>query len=135
MMYLLDTSAFSDLMRARPGIEGHLRSLSPADRVVVCPVVRGEIAYGIGRMPDGARKAALLSAATALLARFVCEPIPAGAAEHYARMKLMCQRAGVSLDENDFWIAATAMSIGAHLVTRDYDFRRIDGLPVVDWSM
>lgn len=35
------------------------------------------------------------------------------------------------LDENDLWIAATAMSIGATLVSRDRDFRGIDGLSVI----
>jgi len=39
-----------------------------------------------------------------------------------------------AVDENDLWIAATAMSLGASLVSRDNDVRNIDGLAIVDWS-
>ena len=66
MLYLLDTTAFSDLMRELPQLDDRLARLSP--------------------------------------------------------------------DENDLWIAATAMAIGATLVSRDADFARIDGLAYADWS-
>jgi predicted nucleic acid-binding protein len=39
---------------------------------------------------------------------------------------------GLSLDENDLWVAATALATGATLVSRDSDFRRIDRLAVAD---
>ena len=41
----------------------------------------------------------------------------------------------MSLDENDLWIAATALSVGAVLVTMDSDFRRVDGLRMEDWTI
>jgi predicted nucleic acid-binding protein len=44
----------------------------------------------------------------------------------------MQQRAGLPLDENDLWIAATALAIDATLVTRDTDFRSIEGLNQVN---
>ena len=44
------------------------------------------------------------------------------------------QNKGLSLDENDLWIAATAMSLGATLVSRDTDFHRVDGLDLTDWT-
>ena len=49
-------------------------------------------------------------------------------------LKLTRQRKGLALDENDLWIAATAREAGATLVTRDTDFRQIEGLQVEDWS-
>jgi predicted nucleic acid-binding protein len=41
----------------------------------------------------------------------------------------------MSLDENDLWIAATALSVGAVLVTMDSDFERVEGLTVEDWCL
>ena len=64
-----------------------------------------------------------------------CEPVPAGAADHYARLKLACKAAGAALDENDLWIAATAAALGATLVTRDKDFTRVPGLTIDDWTV
>jgi predicted nucleic acid-binding protein len=40
MMFLLDTNAFSDLMRKHSKLDARMCSLAPVDRVVICPVVR-----------------------------------------------------------------------------------------------
>lgn len=134
MNYLLDTTAFSDLMREKPRMIQRLTSLSPSDRVLICPIVHGEIAYGIGRLPVGKKRKALESKAERLFSALICEPVPVAAGDHYARVKIARQRTGMTLDENDLWIAATALAIDATLVTRDSDYREIDGLSVEDWS-
>ena len=66
-----------------------------------------------------------------LLARLQCEPVPELAGDYYASVKLARQRRGLSLDDNDLWIAATALALGATLVTRDSDFANIDGLMII----
>ena len=38
------------------------------------------------------------------------------------------------MDENDLWIAATALALGATLVTRDSDFSGTPGLVIEDWT-
>jgi predicted nucleic acid-binding protein len=53
------------------------------------------------------------------------------AGDVYAGLKNSQQRCGKSLDENDLWMAATALASGAKLVTRDGDFEGIGGLGVV----
>lgn len=63
-----------------------------------------------------------------------CEPIPETAGDHYASIKLTRQRKGLTLDENDLWIAATAAALAATLITRDSDFQKIEGLSVSDWT-
>ena len=65
------------------------------------------------------------------LAALRCEPVPERAGDYYAAVKLARQQRGLTLDENDLWIAATALALGATLVSRDSDFGGIDGLPVV----
>jgi tRNA(fMet)-specific endonuclease VapC len=62
---------------------------------------------------------------------FYCEAIPAQAANLYAAIKLARQRKGLTLDENDLWIAATALALNAALVSHDADFSGIDGLVVI----
>ena len=42
---------------------------------------------------------------------------------------------GKSMAENDLWIAATAIDLGATLVTRDRDFQDIVGLTSLDWTV
>lgn len=64
-----------------------------------------------------------------------CEPISPLTADAYAAVKLTRQRSGLPLDDNDCWIAAVAIQLGATLISRDTDFRQIEELRVEDWSI
>jgi predicted nucleic acid-binding protein len=101
------------------------------DRVVTCTIVRGEVLFGIARLPVGRRRAELEETGQQFLASLRCEPVPERAGDFYAAVKLFRQQRGLALDENDLWVAATALALGATLVSRDTDFAGIDGLPVV----
>jgi predicted nucleic acid-binding protein len=129
--YLLDTNAISDLMRAVPRIENWMAGLDRGDRVVTCTIVRGEILFGIARLPPGRRRTELEETGRQFLAIVRCEPVPERAADFYAAVKLARRQRGLALDENDLWVAATALALGATLVSRDGDFGGIDGLAVV----
>jgi tRNA(fMet)-specific endonuclease VapC len=111
-----------------------MSSLPPVDRVVICPVVRGEIRYGVEQLPQSRRRQHLENQAAPLFAIIPCESIPEAAGDHYARIKLTRQQKGLTLDENDLWLAATALALGAVLISRDTDFQQIDGLTVNDWT-
>lgn len=134
MIFLLDTNAFSDLMRKHSKLDVRMSSLPAADQVVICPIVRGEIRYGLEQLPQSRRRQDLENQAAPLLAIIPCESIPEAAGDHYARIKLTRQQRGLILDENDLWIAATAMALGAVLISRDSDFQKVDGLTVNDWT-
>ena len=100
-------------MREHPKVDARLVSIAPADRVVICSVVKGEIQYDIERLPHGTRRQELASKAVKLFQMIRCEAISEVAGDLYARIKLTRQQKGLSLDENDLWIAATAMALGA----------------------
>ena len=129
--YLLDTNAVSDLMRAEARIENWLSELHEDDRVVTCTIVRGEILFGIARLAESKRRTDLEEKARQLFGALPCEPVPERASHFYAAVKLARQCRGLTLDENDLWVAATALALGATLVSRDRDFAGIDGLSVL----
>ncbi|MBX3027128.1 type II toxin-antitoxin system VapC family toxin [bacterium] len=134
MLFLLDSNAVSDLMRKNPRVAAQLAVLGPNDKVVICSIVRGEILYGLARLPQGRRREDLTKQAAPFFATIACEPVPESAGDAYAHMKRTREQQGLALDENDLWIAATASALGATLVTRDSDFSAIEGLTTVDWT-
>lgn len=134
MIYLLDTSTVSEIMRENPRVASHLRGDAADVPVVTCTIVKGEILHGILRLPKGRRQAELSAKADATFRAFPCEPVPVEAARHYAELKAACQRRGLPMDENDLWIAATAEAVGAIVVTCDSDFSRMDRVRVTDWT-
>jgi tRNA(fMet)-specific endonuclease VapC len=132
--FLLDTNALSDLAREHPTLQAHLQANS-SHWVFTSVIVRGELLYGIERLPPSRRRQDLEAKVRRLLSVVGCEPVPVTAADRYAVIKAAAQRTGAAVDENDLWIAATALHLGATLVTRDADFGRIDGLSVTDWTV
>jgi predicted nucleic acid-binding protein len=121
-------------MSGHPQVEARLRTLSPTDQLLVCPIVVGEILFGLEVMPAGKRKNAIRQRAETVLSSLRCEPVPPEAAIQYARLKSVARRAGTTLDENDLWIASTAATLDAILVTSDSDYTRVSNLPVQDWT-
>lgn len=134
MIYLLDTTAFSALMRRATNVRTRLANLGSSDRVLICTITRGEILYGLTRLAEGKRRKDLEAEATKLFNELECVPVPETAADHYANVKSAAQKQGTPLDENDLWIAATALSLSAVLVTTDTDFQRVGALNREDWS-
>ena len=95
---------------------------------MVCTIARGEILFGLKRLAPGRRR----RKAGRLFAVLPCEPVPAVAGDRYANVKVSQQRRGLPLDENDLWIAATALVMDATLVSRESDFQTIEGLALVE---
>ena len=67
-----------------------------------------------------------------------CEAIPREAGNYYAQLKRQSERQETPLEDNDLWIASTALVFDAILVTSDSDFRRLQGLfglQLEDWTV
>ena len=137
LIYLLDTTAVSDAVAGHPVLRARVAkaAAAAADRVVVCSITRGEVLFGVEVLPAGKRQNELRAKVNGVLNSMPCEPVAPAAADHYARVKRARQAKGLSMDENDLWIAATALALGAVLVTRDKDFHNVPGLTVEDWTV
>jgi tRNA(fMet)-specific endonuclease VapC len=134
--YLLDTSTCNLLMKDNPRVRGRLDSLTESDYHFTCPIVKGEILFGIGRLPAGKRRQDLEQRANELFADVQCDPIPENVGNTYAQIKVAVEKQGMSLGEGDLWIAATALTLDAILVASDSDYERIVelGLRLEDWK-
>ena len=126
--YLLDTSTCSSLMQNIPRVKERLNSLTESDYHFTCPIVKGEILFGIGRLPAGKKRQDLEQRANELFAEVPCDPIPENVGDVYAQIKVAAEQQGTPLDECDLWIAATALALDAILVASDSDYQRIAGL-------
>jgi len=135
VIYLLDTNSFSALMRREATICAHILALPPPDSIIISTITRGEILFGLARMPNGRRRRDLAGEAVHLFSQFACEPLSEAVADQYARIKLDAQLRGTPVAENDLWIASTTLNLNAILVSADSDFLRIPGLVVEDWTL
>lgn len=136
--YLLETSTCSYLMANHVEVKTRLASAQVNDYPFTCPIVRGEILFGVERLPVGRRRRILENQVGNLFSELICDPIPEEAGDFYARMKREAQKLGTPLDECDLWIASTALVFDAVLVTSDTDFRRLQGLfglQLEDWTI
>jgi tRNA(fMet)-specific endonuclease VapC len=131
---MLDTTAFSALMDRHPRAIARVEAAEAEHRIIVCTIVRGEILFGLAKMPDGRWKRHLELTAHNLFNKLPCEAVAPAVADTYAETKAQLERQGTPLDENDLWIAATCLHLSARLVTSDTDFHRIKNLPTEDWT-
>lgn len=129
---LLDTNALSDLIRDHAAIKAQVAAFSGFLEASV--IVVGEITYGLNRMPAGKRQADYDQRFRDLISTLSIVPITESVARTYGVIKMSCEKSGITLDENDLWIAATAMDKSATVVTRDQGFSRIPGLRTIDWT-
>jgi tRNA(fMet)-specific endonuclease VapC len=130
---LLDTNAVSDLMRDHPKVKA--RVAQHPDPVLTSVIVAGEIRYGLSRLPQGKKRKDLEARAQSILAALGIEPVTEPIANYYGNLRASLEGQGLNLDDNDLWIAATALTHGYLVVTRDQDFSRVPGLQVEDWSV
>ena len=130
---LLDTNAVSDLMRDHPQVRS--RMAIHADSIITSAVVVGEIDFGVSRLQTGKRKTDLETRAQRILSSIRIEDVNERVAATYGSLKSSLEAQGLNLEDNDLWIAATALTHGALVVTHDHIFVRIPGLQVEDWSV
>jgi len=138
-MMVLDTNVVSELMRAQPAPQVlDWVNAQPSDQLCLCSVVVAELLYGVGRMPDGVRKSAMLSAMQSMvLEDFAGRVLPfdLDAAVAFAQMVVQREKMGRTIATADAQIAAICAAHGARLATRNIrDFASLDLQLINPWD-
>ena len=132
MKYLVDANVLSEPTRATPDPRV-LAWLRRNERdIAVDPFILGEVRFGILLLPRGKRRARLEAWFNAGVERLNCIPWEAQTGLRWAELVAALRRAGRAMPVKDSLIAATALTHGLTVVTRnDRDFRNA-GVKTVD---
>jgi tRNA(fMet)-specific endonuclease VapC len=127
---LLDTNTVIHYLQGRgPVVAAMKKALRQELRLP--SVVAYELAYGTLKSGSDRRKRALEAIFTDLLQ----VPFDSSAAAEAARIRVELEGRGFAIGPLDLMIAATALSIGATLVTNNTrEFSRIKRLRLEDWT-
>lgn len=133
MSYLIDTNVLSELRRREPDANV-VRWLQqrPVATLHVSVLTLGELRKGIERLPEGARKRALLDWLEVELPRFFAGrvlPLDARVADRWGHL---LAQVGRPLPAVDSLLAATALTHDLVLVTRNLRDFQCPGLAVID---
>lgn len=133
MRYSLDTNTCIRYINGRSDAIRQKLPTVPARDIVVCSIVRGELAYG-------AAKSQTPEASAAKQARFlkpyVTLPYDDAAALAYGRIRAHLETAGTPIGPYDMQIAAIAVVHGLSVVTHNtQEFGCIPWLKVEDWEV
>lgn len=125
--FLLDTSAYSGFNRG----DQRLRPWFDTERTITVPlIVIGELRAGFAagsRTADNER----------LLERFLDSStvqtlsLTLETTKRFAELFLKIRTAGTAIGTNDLWIASLALEHGLPILTLDEDFKRIEGVTVI----
>jgi predicted nucleic acid-binding protein len=127
MKILLDTNAYSALMRGRADVADRVRK---ADEVLLSAIVVGELLFGFraGSRYDTNRRQ-LDGFLESPFVRWL--PVSLRTADRFGQIAAGLRRKGKPLPSNDIWIAAHAMESDADLMSFDSHFEAIDGLSFI----
>jgi tRNA(fMet)-specific endonuclease VapC len=135
VIYLLDTNILIHLSKNQPPrVAERIDELSDDDTLAMSFITWAELLRGA---EGSVRREATLHRLEALT-RLVPVLLPEGPGicEHYAVQATALKRRATPIGANDLWIACHALAIGATLVSHNIsEFSRVDGLPLVDWSV
>jgi predicted nucleic acid-binding protein len=122
MRLLLDTCVLSELQKpARSAAVAAFIDGQPDSLLHISVITLGEIASGVGLLPDGAKKRTLESWRTTLTGQFEDRilPVDQETAELWGELTSTGQKKGRTIPAADGLIAATALRHGLHVATRD----------------
>lgn len=127
-IYVLDTSILVLSLRGDGAIRARLAS---ATSLYIPSIALGELYLGAYGSPTRATSAE--ADIVALATTITILPVDAATAPIYGRIKHDLKLKGLTMPDNDLWIAATAIQYSVTLAARDAHFNWIGGLRVEQW--
>jgi tRNA(fMet)-specific endonuclease VapC len=128
---MLDTNTCIYVLKERSQRLRHRFKVTPA--LCISVVTYAELCFGIENSAADMRGARWeqLAAFTRLL---LIEPLGDEAGRRYGRLRAWLRRQGLPIGNNDLFIAAHALSLGAVLVTNnEREFSRVPDLTLENW--
>jgi len=125
MKVLIDTNAYSELMRGKEEIASFLDS---AEVVYLSVVVAGELSAGFKGGDQERRNRSILKEFIQEGGKTVLLPVDMETAERFGLIKDSLSRKGTPIPINDIWIAAQCMQTGSVLLSLDSHFSQVGGL-------
>jgi toxin FitB len=138
-MIVLDTNVVSEIMKPNPNPHVLLWVDSvPALETAITAVTVAEILYGIGRLPNGARRWKLMTAAETIFDEEFRNRIfvfDAAAAVEYAALVVEREAAGLPISMADAQIAAVCRVHDCKIATRNIEDFEGTGVPILNpWT-
>ena len=134
MIHLLDTNILFYLIKKHPPqVAERIDALAEDDTLAMSFITWAELLQGA----EGSqrRQATLQQLAALALQVRVLYPEGPAICRHYAVQTTALRRQGTPIGANDLWIACHALALDAVLVSHNVrEFRRIEGLRLVDWA-
>ena len=123
---LVDTNVIIRLLRAD---EHSIELFNKADSICIPVIVAGELFYG-------AQNSTLMEENVDIFSNFLSQyevvEVDLPIAQTYGAIKAQLKKDGITIPENDLWIAATAKAKQYTLISYDGHFAKIDGLRVIN---
>lgn len=123
---MLDTSVLIACEQARP-----LDADAIPDELALSVVTLAELELGVHLASDEHIRAKRLATLHAARETYVALPVDATVASKFAELVAATRESGKRMRIQDAWIAATAQSHDAAVVTQDGDYDDVPGLAVV----
>lgn len=131
MRYMLDTNLLIGCLRKKSSIIESVKKNGRGNDLAISSITYGELMVGIMKNDTPRRRAAL----TKVLTPMTIVDFDKDAAQTFAKVKTSLEKNGTVIGPYDMQIAAHAISKGYTIATHNTDdFKRIEGLNVVDWE-
>ena len=131
--YLLDTNICIYIAKNHPSIVRERFESLTSNQLAMSVITFGELRFGAEKSHKREHSLQTLEQ----LARLIqISPLSVKAGVCYGKLRNKLQKMGLTIGNNDLWIAAHALSEGWTLVTnKTREFQRVEGLEIENWAL